>query len=351
MNAPRQPRAPRLTAALLLLLAAPVARAADPADAGGGDAPAAAAAAGGTATESTTTAGPTATAIPAPTPTPATTPTATPTSTPAATPTATPTPAPATVAVPAPALAAAPPRPRPPETFWHRPTEPEDADSIRPWNSTILGSFDPWTDDKITLLGQYEPLVMKGTRTRGTTSLPDGAGGEARRWYEAVRLTGPSLAIRLEWGEWSLAYAGGTAKVSEPDTGYSASAPYRQVTLARALGATVIHDFGVPDIRIGIAWPELFFRGGWSEDVKAPSAGIQRLSFMTAAAGVSFLGIRLTVGDLLFAEVRAGSWSVQAVGRNVTAVDLATGATKKDSVYQQSSGVEWTPTIRLGMAL
>jgi hypothetical protein len=256
--------------------------------------------------------------------------------------------------VPAPAaVAVSPPGPkRPPETFWYRPSQPEDADAIRPWNSSILGAFDPWTKEKITLLAQKQTLRLEGGRTRGTNRFTDSAGNESRYWYEPVRLTQDQFGPRLEWGNWSVSWAQGRATFTETTTGRSTSARFNEITIARGFGATVLYDFGIPDVRIGVSWPEIYLRGGWSDEVTNVSSTIAKMSFTEGAIGVSFVGLRLTVGDLLFAEARIGHWGFHAIGRAVTyrGTDPSAG-NQEDTVVQEGRTLDWLPTFRVGLAL
>ncbi|HEX9402635.1 MAG TPA: hypothetical protein VF912_21240, partial [Anaeromyxobacter sp.] len=59
------------------------------------------------------------------------------------------------------------------------------------------------------------------------------------------------------------------------------------------------------------------------------------------------LGIRLTVGDLLFAEVRAGDYSIHSA---LSVIDRG-GDEDKDLLLQSVHGFELRPTFRVGLAL
>jgi hypothetical protein len=239
---------------------------------------------------------------------------------------------------------------RPPETNWYRPTSADDADSERAWNSSILGTFDPWTKEKVTILAQFQTFQIEGKEAEGKSSLKDASGNEQKVTYAPITLTHPQTGLRLEWGNWAVAWAGGTAKLES--AGKSMEAGFNEVTLSRGFGATVLYDFGLPDVRIGISWPEIYLRAGWSSELRDVSPEIQSMTFVTAAAGVSFLGLRVTAGDLFFGEIRVGHFGAHAISRQVTYQPVVANGDKQDDyAIQTGTTFDWLPTFRIGIAL
>jgi hypothetical protein len=265
---------------------------------------------------------------------------------PVAAPAPSPAPVPALALAPAPAPAAT----RPPETYWYRPTKADDADSERSWNSSILGGFDPWTKQKVTILAQLQTLEIQGKEVSVKLKDPAGSGDELDVTFGPLKLTHPQTGVRVEWGNWSLAYASGNATFSSREM--SGTTGFTEIMISRAIGATVLYDFGIPDVRIGISWPELYLRGGWSDEAKDPAPGIKSASLVSAGIGVSWIGFRVTAGDLLFGEVRVGHFGYHAIARQMTIGGVGPNGSDQD-VFAVQPGMtnDWLPTFRIGIAL
>jgi hypothetical protein len=252
--------------------------------------------------------------------------------------------------VAAPSLpAAAPLAPRAPETFWYRPTD--EADTLRPWNSSILGAFDPWTRERVTIVAQKQTLRLEGKSATGNVDLKDSQGNGSKVSYAPITLEQDQLAPRLEWGNWSIAWAHGSATLREAGAARSLSTSYDEVTISRGFGGWA-YDFGIPDIRLGISWPELFLRGGVSGELKNVSPLISKMQLYSLGLGLSLVGLRVTIGDVIVAEVRTGLLGVHSIGRNVTYRATSSGGSTQDDVVVQSGTTrDWFPTFRLGIAL
>jgi hypothetical protein len=231
---------------------------------------------------------------------------------------------------------------------WYIPQDLDVADGNLDWNSSILGGFDPWTKQKVTILFQSQALDLTFPGAQGMVEYDQPDGTTAKRDYPDARFSGSYPGVRLEWGNWSLAFATatGTLDWGADDVGnprIERTKTY-QAMIARGFGAWQLVDTA-GDLRIGISWPELFLRvvyGEYDADPALPS--VQQA---IVGAGVSLLGVRATFGDLLFAEVRAGEWAYHASGAQI---DLRDG-TDKDVLVQSGGAFALRPTFRIGIVL
>ncbi len=276
-----------------------------------------------------------------------------PASTPAPETTTAATPAAAAGAAPAspikgtPALAVPPPR-SPPRISWYAPTKREDSDAARGWNSSILGEFDPWTKDKVTVLFQFQSLELTLPKAKGMTEYDQPDGTKAKFEYPESHYTASYPGVRLEYGNWSIAAATANGKIrwGTDDLGnpFTLTAKTYEAIISRGFGAWAILDTA-SDVRLGISWPELYVRLAYGKF--KPEDMVGGVTHVLAGAGVSILGIRLTVGDLLFAEVRAGDYSIHSA---LSVIDRG-GDEDKDLLLQSVHGFELRPTFRVGLAL
>jgi hypothetical protein len=104
-----------------------------------------------------------------------------------------------------------------------------------------------------------------------------------------------------------------------------------------SLGAWAPIDVGAIDLRLGFAWPEFllrFTRATAHAGSEAPA------EWMALQLGLSVLGVRLTLGDAVFLEVRAGELSAQ--------VTYLPGSGLQG--LQVGYGIDWAPTFRAGVA-
>jgi hypothetical protein len=120
------------------------------------------------------------------------------------------------------------------------------------------------------------------------------------------------------------------------DTYYRANASDESLPWNKSFasfGSGALIDLGEPDVRIGLSYPALFAWVGWNK--------ANGFSFLDAAAGLSILGLKLTVGDVLYAEARFGA--VQ-YGRSAW---MPEGG----SAHQQEGfGFKLDPRIKVGLA-
>lgn len=268
-------------------------------------------------------------------------------------------------AEPAPAVADAKgaPLPAPPELgladpAWYQPGKGRIPDAELPWNSSILGAFDPWTSAKITLLGTLEPLAFTVEKGNGLVAFDQPDGSTSTMEYASVQGSGTFMGARFEWGDWSATYATGTTELvlgNELGGGATLSGSAMQVTIATGFGAWAIHDFGSPDVRIGISWPELQARTTlFGSTYSDAAAGIDQADFIATTLACSFLGLRVTVGDLLFAELRAGRMDATVLYTKVQYAPANPGESAQTDHVVQLGFTErpvWTPSFRLGIAL
>jgi hypothetical protein len=234
---------------------------------------------------------------------------------------------------------------------WYRPPKLEDADANLAWNRSIFGAFDPWTKQKVTVLFQYHEFALALPATKGINKLPRKDGSEAEAPYPAGRFSASYQGARIEIGNWSLAAATGSGTLhwdAGPETGRAADmrATSYEAIIARGLGASALFDFGSADVRIGIAWPELYVRLVYASLRPALLSG-KDMNFGIAGAGVSLIGVRMTIGDALFAEARAGDLAAQAAVSQLP----ATASRKSDVFHQERAGFELRPVFRVGLAL
>jgi hypothetical protein len=241
---------------------------------------------------------------------------------------------------------------------WYVPTQIADADASLSWNSSVLGGFDPWTKKKVTLLFQYHSLALDLPEAEGMMDLERGDGTKGTRQYPGGAYEASYPGVRLENGNWSIAFApaNGTIRwntVQDLGRPLEMQAKTYEAIIARGFGAWAVLDTA-SDIRLGFSWPELYVRlvyGKFELDQVFES-----VHFGIAGAGVSLLGIRMTIGDLLFAEVRAGDYSINT---GVSFMKFAqqpgapSGADAEDDILIQkvSPKFELRPMFRIGFAL
>lgn len=234
---------------------------------------------------------------------------------------------------------------------WYRPARLDEADANLSWNRSIFGRFDPWTKEKVTFLFQYHSLSLSLPAEEGMTEYEELDGEPASISYPSGRFSASYPGIRVENGNWSLAFAvaNGTLRWDEgEETGpaFDMRATTYEAIIARGFGAWAVFDAGRPDLRIGIAWPEIYLRlvyGKFRPEILEGRA----LEYGIVGAGVSLLGLRATFADVFFAEVRAGDLSFD---QSVSYVDVGEDE-DQDILLQSRSGFELRPMLRIGFAL
>ncbi len=244
------------------------------------------------------------------------------------------------------ALAVSPSAARP-QTDWYVPKEIAAADKALNWNTSLLGGFDPWTKQKVTVLFQLQALELGFPGASGMTKYPQGDGIEdAANEYPDTTFSGDYRGVRLEWGNWSIAGAVADGKldwagVDDSGNPIRMSGKTYQAIISRGFGAWAVIDTA-SDIRIGFSWPELYVRLLYGE---FEPGIVKSVKYGIAGAGVSLLGIRVTVGDLLFAEVRAGDYAIHAA---VTQIDFGEEGVDADIIIQDAKAFSLRPTFRVG---
>lgn len=262
---------------------------------------------------------------------------------------AAPPPPPAGAALRARPLALAP-RSQPPRVEWYAPVPADQADASLIWNRSILGGFDPWTKRKVTLLAQHHGLELALPAAEGMNEYGD-EGFEEKISYPSSSFSGSFPGVRLEIGNWALAVATATGKLTwdasdETGPSFTTQATTYEAIISRGFGAWAFFDGSGADVRVGLSWPELYVRLLYGQYEPEILDG-EMMDFGIAGAGISLLGLRVTVGDLFFAEVRAGDFSIHSA---VSYVRLG-GDEDPDVLVQTRTGFDLRPMLRVGLAL
>jgi len=270
--------------------------------------------------------------------------------------------APSSVAPATPALAAAAPSapatvatraafslPAPagmPQVAWYVPRARDAEDAELPWNRSVFGAFDPWTNDKLTVL--YEHQGISGRFLKGKSVDDGGSSGGGISDWPSGNVKATLDGVRLELGRLGLAYMQGRGDIRWD---FSTGAQQLDVNvqggeITWSFGAWAFADFAGPDIRLGLAWPELFLRGQFGQRRDAPVSGGQaKVTWAFATAGSSLIGLRATAGDTFFLELRTGD-----LYGLVTYAELVPSGGSKQSVVHPGYGFSFLPTIRAGFA-
>jgi hypothetical protein len=216
-------------------------------------------------------------------------------------------------------------------------------------------SSDPWSSRRVVLLAErltYRVDVLSGDVLSDflsalpsvvATPLTGVLGGER---FRAALGSGRAEATihggRLELGNWGFSFGVGTGELlsgglGDVDGGQQ-PLPFSVMTgaISVSLGAWAPLDIGGFRLRIGVAWPEVHLRFTRAT-VQSPDG---ETSWLGLQIGASALGVRVTLGELLFLEARLGEANVQVAY-------LMRGNAR---ALQRGYGFDLLPTFRAGLS-
>lgn len=214
---------------------------------------------------------------------------------------------------------------------------------------------DPWTSRRVALLAErqtYQMAVLPGDvlsdilgalpqvvagplgNLLGGQPFPDALGNATA---EVTTYGG-----RLELGNWGFSFGVGSGTLASGGLGGGGGGPERLPlstmtgSISLSLGAWAPLDIGGIRLRIGVSWPEFHLR--FTRGVlQAPAA---EMTWLGLQLGVSALGLRVTLGELLFLEARMGEANVQVAY-------LVRGDAR---ALQRGYGYDLLPTFRAGLS-
>jgi hypothetical protein len=171
---------------------------------------------------------------------------------------------------------------------------------------------------------------------------------------------------RFEWGAWGFSFATGKGKLAwstavptADEAGATLDMDLMMGRISRSLGAIAFVDLGGPDIRLGLALPEIYLRVSYATlgagaQVSGPGGGSGSLpsdaTYVGLQLGLSIIGARFTAGDTFYLELLLGEVHGQAAGWQLA--EYTSGGTTNDQVQivQTGWGADFLPTVRAGLA-
>lgn len=214
--------------------------------------------------------------------------------------------------------------PKAPE--WYRPL-PHDA--LLPWNT-----HSTWRSPLTVIALEY---------SSHSTQFPEekSLSGNQSLISPAMTADRSITALRVRWSFISWMFGQGSAKLTF-DGGGSVRVSVNALETAFHPGQMVLHDFGLPDIQLGISYPEPYVGVAWGSSTEG---GVDT-TCVFPSLGVRVVGARATFADLGFAELMVGRISYDFA--LFTEKDPATGETR-DFPTQGKLSFGLAPTLRIGI--
>ncbi len=180
------------------------------------------------------------------------------------------------------ALEPAIPVEKPHEPSWYL---PQSQDRERPWNSSYWGKYDSWGEPSRAIGVAYRAhsfgvRSLSSSTSDSSTTIPSDLSLSTSLLGARLEF-GPSFAIELGSGTFS--GTSGAQTVSTSGFGFGTSV---------LTGRMLLWDAGLPDVQVGLLFPELYFTGTYA----TPDANV---SVFTGSVGLNAIGVRAMVMDFV----------------------------------------------------